>query len=180
MPATSKLLAKRMKEWGVPAPSFAPIDDDVIVWRLPPIERSTTGRLILPQVAQNPHPKGLLLAMGPRAMDFLLSNGIDVGHVVIWRHYAGSELHDHKATKRLESEILILKAKDILGSDELKKELESGKAKYVKGADGRHCLQRQLPGGKVAKVLALAASTSSEAEAETAKNIAAEMQRKGA
>src|SRR5678816_981755 len=125
------LLEKRMKDWGVPAATFAPIDDDVLVWRLPPLTTSASGLLTLEEVHRSPHIKGLLMAMGPRAMDFLKSNGIDEGHVVIWRRFAGSEVHDHTARKRLESEVLILKAKDILGSDDLQKELASGRAKYV-------------------------------------------------
>lgn len=175
---SKSLLDKRMKEWGVPAATFAPIDDDVLVWRLPPLTTSASGLLTLPEDARSPHIKGLLLAMGPRAMDFLKSNGIDEGHVVIWRRWAGSEVHDHSEKRRLESEILILKAKDIIGSDDLQKELASGRAKYIQ-VNGRYCLERRSLSGKVEKVLALAASSTGP-EAETAKRIADHLQRKGA
>jgi co-chaperonin GroES (HSP10) len=172
------LVEKRMKEWGVPVPTFAPIDDDVLVWRLPPLTTSPSGLLTIPEDQQSPHIKGLLLAMGPRAMDFLRSNGIEEGHVVIWRRWAGSEMHDHTKRKRLKSEILILKAKDIIGSDDLQKELQSGRAKYVQ-VNGRHCLQRKLVSGKTEKILALAASSTGP-EADTARAIAEERLRKGA
>ncbi len=176
----SKLLKRRMREFDVKDVTFAPIDDEVIVWRLPALELSGSGRLLIPEDARNPHIKGLLLSMGPRAMDILISNGIDVGHIVTWKRYAGSEFHDHTKNRRLESEYIVLKARDIFGSDDLKKELDSGKAKYVRGADGRHQLQRLLPSGKVQKLRALAASTTSPEEAASALRAADHLERKGA
>lgn len=175
----SRLLKKRMREFDVRDVTFAPIDDDVLVWRLPPLEVSGSGRLFIPQDAQSPHIKGLLMAMGPRAMDILVSNGIDLGHIVTWKRFAGSEFHDHTTKRKLEAEYIVLKARDIIGSDDLKKELDSGRAKYVRGADGRHQLQRQLGSEKVQKLLALAAGTTGP-ESETAARIADERQRKGA
>lgn len=173
------LVDSRRKEWGVPEVTFAPVDDFVIVWRLPPLTTTASGLLTIPEDARNPHIKGLLLKMGPRARDILHSNGIEEGHIVVWLRYAGSEMHDHTDKKRMAYEIILLRARDIVGSDDLQKELAGGKAKYVKGEDGRHRLQRQLPSGKVQKMLALAASTTGP-ESDTARSIAAEFQRKGA
>jgi len=179
----SNLLKKRLKEFGVQEVTYAPIDDQVLVWRLPPLSEHQVNSkisLFIPDDAQNPHIKGLLLAMGPRAMDILISNGVDVGHIVTWKRYGGDEFHDHTKNRRLKAEYLVLKARDILGSDDLKKELDSGKAKYVRGADGRHQLQRLLPSGRVQKLKALAASTDSPAEAENALREARRLESKGA
>lgn len=179
----SKLLKARMKEFGVKDVSYAPIDDQALIWRLPPLEVHKISKnvsLFIPDDAQSPHIKGLLMAMGPRAMDILISNGIDLGHIVTWKRYAGDEFHDHTKDRRLKAEYIVVKARDIIGSDDLKKELDSGKAKYVRGADGRHQLQRLLPGGKVQKLRALAASTTSPAEAESATREADRLERKGA
>lgn len=179
----SKLLKKRMREFDVKDVTFAPIDDDVLVWRLPALSEHKVTKditILIPDENQSPHIKGLLMAMGPRAMDILISNGIDLGHIVTWKRFAGSEFHDHTKDRRLKAEYIVLKARDIIGSDDLKKELDSGRAKYVRGADGRHQLQRLLPGGKVQKLRALAASTSSPEEAATANRIADQIERKGA
>jgi co-chaperonin GroES (HSP10) len=169
-----------MKEFGVKDVSYAPIYDEVLIWRLPPLGVSSSGLLFIPEDARSPHIKGLLMAMGPMAMDTLISNGVEVGHIVTWKRYAGDEFHDHTKTRRLMQEYIVVKARDVIGSDDLKRELDSGKAKYVRGADGRHSLQRQLSGGKVEKLRALAASTTSPAEAETATRIADRLERKGA
>jgi co-chaperonin GroES (HSP10) len=176
MSKSQSLLDKRRKEWGIPDITFQPMDNNVIVWRLPPLTTSPSGLLHLPEDARSPHIKGVVLAMGPRAMDVLKSNGIEEGHIVVFARFAGWETKDHTAHQKLGSEVLIIKDRDIIGSDELKAELKSGKAKYVKGEDGRHRLERRLLSGKKEKILALAASTSSPAEAETARKIAKGMQ----
>ena len=179
----NKLLKQRMKEFGIGEVTYAPMDDYVLLWRLPPLSEHRVTRsiaILIPDDAQSPHIKGLLMAMGPRAMDILVSNGIDVGHIVTWKRYAGDEFHDHTKNKRLTEEYIVVKARDIIGSDDLKKELDSGRAKYVRGADGRHQLQRLLPGGRVQKLRALAASTDSPAEAATATRLADRIERKGA
>lgn len=161
------LLSKRCKEWGIEEPTFAPFDNNCVVWRLPPL-KETKGGIIIPEDQRNPHAKGLLLAIGPRAMDVLHSNGIEVGHVVIFARFAGWETTDQTKEYAKGQQILMLKDRDIIGSDDLKKELDSGRAKYIQGEDGRHRLERKLLSGRKEKLLALAASTHSPAERETA------------
>lgn len=167
------LIRKRCAEYGIPMPSFWPIDNCCLVWRLPPISISRGG-IAIPDGAESPHIKGILMSMGPRAMDVLKSNGIEVGHTVVFARFAGWEAHDHKATTTLEAEFIMLKDRDIIGSDELREELATGKAQYVL-ENGRHSLQRKLLNGRKEKLLALAASTDSKAEAATAKRLATEL-----
>lgn len=164
------LLEKRCKEWGIDPPTFQPFDNNCVVWRLPPLKESKGG-IIIPEDARSPHVKGLLLAMGPRAMDVLKSNGIEEGHVVIFARFSGWETSDKTPERDRHNQILMLKDRDIIGSDDLKQELLEGRAKYVL-ENGRYCLQRKLLGGRKEKLLALAASTTSQAEAETARRIA--------
>jgi co-chaperonin GroES (HSP10) len=166
----NELLKKRCLEYGIPMPSYWPPDNNVLVWRLPPIEMSTGG-LLIPEDARSPHIKGILMCMGPRAMDYLVSNGFDFGHTVVFARFAGSEMHDHTATQSLAEQFVILKDRDLMGSDELREDLATGRAKYVL-QDGRHCLQRKLIGGRKEKLLALAASTDSPHEAAAARKIA--------
>jgi co-chaperonin GroES (HSP10) len=169
--ATEKLRV-RCKEVGVEPPTGQPIDNNVVVWRLPPLKVSAGG-IVLPEEAQSPHVKGILMAMGPRARDVLYSNGIEEGDVVTWARFAGSEYADKTATRSLRTEFLTLKDRDILWSDDLRESLAAGKIKYVQDAGGRWCLQRKLLNGRKEKLLALAASTTSPAEAETARRLAA-------
>lgn len=172
--ATEKLRV-RCKEVGIEPPTYAVMDNNVVVWRLPPLKLSAGG-IVIPEEAQNPHWKGILVAMGPRARDVLYSNGIEEGDIVTWARFAGEEKKDKTATKSLDTEFLVLKDRDILGSDDLRVMLAQGKAKYVLDEKtGRWCLQKKLLSGKKQKLLALAASTSSPQEAETARRIAAGM-----
>lgn len=168
------LVKQRCKEYGIPMPSYWPMDNNCLVWRLPPVSLSRGG-LVIPDTAEMPHIKGILMSMGPRAMDVLRSNGIEIGHTVVFARFAGWEPHDHTHTQSMEAAYIILKDRDIIGSDELREELATGKAQYVLGEGGRYNLTRKLLNGRKEKLLALAASTDSKAEAETAKKIAGQM-----
>ena len=172
--ATEKLRL-RCKEVGIEPPTGQPIDNNVVVWRLPPLKMSAGG-IVIPEEAQNPHIKGILVAMGPRARDVLYSNGIEEGDVVTWARFSGSEHKDKTANKNLATEYITLKDRDILWSDDLRVALATGKAKYViDDKTGRWSLQRKLLNGKKEKLLARAASTDNPHEAETARRIAAGM-----
>lgn len=166
------LLVKRAKEFGFDIPTGQPMDDNVTVWRLPPIELSEGG-LFLPQREQSPNIKGVLIAAGPRAMDTLVSNGCTLGHIVVFARFAGWETKDSTQDRTLGNEILRLKLRDILESEDLRDALESGATRYIKGEDGRHRLEVKQLGGRTEKLLALAADPgATPAERETAKRLA--------
>jgi co-chaperonin GroES (HSP10) len=170
--ATEKLRL-RCQECGIEPPTYQPMDNNCVVWRLPPLELSKGG-IVMPQNSQSPHIKGILVAVGPRARDVLYSNGIEEGDVVIFARFAGWEAQDRTNDKALDTEYLIIKDRDIIGSDDLRVALASGKAKYaLDEKTGRWCLTRKLLNGRKEKLLALAASTNSPAEAETARRLAA-------
>lgn len=170
----TKKLEERCKEVGVDPPTYQPIDNNVVCWRLPPLMVSKGG-IVIPEEHASPHIKGILMAVGPRARDVLFSNGIEVGDVVVWARFSGWEFHDKTAKTERGSEFVVLKDRDILGSDDLAVELAKGRAKYVLDEKtGRHNLVRKMISGRKQKLLALAASTTSAAEAETARRIAAQ------
>lgn len=171
----TELLRERCEELGVEPPTYAMMDNNVCVWRLPSIEVSAGG-IAIPQDSQNPHVKGVIMSMGPRARDVLYSNGIEEGHVVVFARFAGWEFSDKTASKNLRQEYVIIKDRDIIGSDDLRVMLSQGKVKYeLDSSTNRWCLSRKALNGKKEKILALAASTASPAEAETARQIAAGM-----
>lgn len=174
------LLDFRVRKWAIPPVTWQPIDNQVVVWRLPPLALSAGG-LVIPESEQSPNVKGVLMAAGPRAWDTLHSNGIELGHVVIFSRFAGWETHDNTPEFMRNNQVLILKDKDILGSDDLKAAMDAGKVKYVQGTDGKFRLAKVSkperraigPSERKRKLLALAANAGTPQEAETAKRIAA-------
>ena len=170
----TKKLEVRCKEVGFDLPTYQPIDNNCVCYRLPDIELSKGG-IFYPGKDRAPHLKGILVAVGPRARDVLFSNGIEVGDVVIWGRFSGWEHQDKTATKDLGAEFIVLKDRDIMGSDDLDDDLAHGRAKYILDPEtGRHNLVKGLlgPASKKQKLLALAASTNSAHEAETARRLA--------
>jgi co-chaperonin GroES (HSP10) len=169
----TKKLELRCKEVGVDPPTFAPTDNNCVVWRLPDLSVSRGG-IVIPAGHRDAQIKGILMAVGPRARDVLFSNGIQLGDIVIWARFSGWELKDRTTSAELINEYIVLKDRDILGSDDLAADLATGKAKYILDEKtGRHLLlpSKQINGRKQ-KLLALAASTTSPHEADTARRIA--------
>jgi co-chaperonin GroES (HSP10) len=167
----------RCEEVGVDPPTFQPQDNNCVVWRMPDLEMSRGG-IVIPAAHRDAHVKGILMAVGPRARDVLYSNGINLGDVVIWARFAGWELHDKTHKEEKADQFIILKDRDILGSDDLRVDLATGKAKYVLDpSTGRHNLVRKLLNGRKEKLLALAASTNSREESETARRMAAALEK---
>lgn len=171
------LLDWRRRVYLIPPLTHQPIDDNVIVWRIPPLTMSAGG-LVIPDELQSPNFKGVLLAMGPRARDHLVGNGIEEGHVVIWGRFAGWEHADNAQRFNRDAEIIELKSKDINGSEDVLLGLQRGEIKYIRGEDGKHQLatvSRQQLGpaeGRARKLLALAAGTDSVNEAAVARKLA--------
>jgi co-chaperonin GroES (HSP10) len=169
------LLVKESKRWGFEVPTFQPRGSHVVVWRLPPLTETPSG-LMIPEDHQSPHVKGILIAAGPKAMDSFESEGITLGHTVIFKRFAGWEANDQTPEAMRGMKILMIDASDVIGSDNLRDDLESGRAKYIKGENGRHNLSVRQISDKKAKVLKLAADpAASPAERETAKTLASRM-----
>jgi hypothetical protein len=172
------LLAKRQKEWGFEVPTFQPRGSGVVVWRLPPIQRPMGTIYVVDETGSeaSPHVKGVLIAWGPKAMDSLTSEGFDLGHIVIFKRFAGWETNDQTPEIARACRILMLEASDIIGSDDLRDQLESGKATYVKDENGRHNLSVKQISDKKAKILRLAEDpAATPAERATAKKLAAKI-----
>lgn len=168
------LLQRRCREHGIDTASFQVTDDNVLVWRFPPLDMSPGG-IVIPEDARSPHVRGILIGWGPRAADHLWSNGYEEGHIVIWKRFAGWEVNDRTPEAKRGNNFLFIKASDMLGSDDLGEQIRSGQASYVR-IEGRHVLQRRLISGKKERILALAADPNAyPAERATAKRIAAGM-----
>jgi co-chaperonin GroES (HSP10) len=169
------LLVAAAKYWKFDIPTFQPMENNVVVWRLPPLTETPSG-LMIPEDHQSPHVKGVLIAAGAKALDSFESNGITLGHIVIFKRFAGWETNDQTPESMRGCRILMIAASDVIGSDNLREDLESGRAKYVKGEDGRHNLSVRQISEKKAKILRLAEDpAASPAERATAKKLAAKI-----
>lgn len=98
-----ELLAKRMKEHKIPRLAYAPMGDNVLIYRLPVVEHKTASGLHLPDrvyekdergqersvsIIQN---VGLLLRGGLGALDWMRAHGVFPGDYVKFGRYSGSE-----------------------------------------------------------------------------------------
>ncbi|HEU4680674.1 MAG TPA: hypothetical protein VFS51_02940 [Gemmatimonadales bacterium] len=174
--STETLLVKRCREIGIDIPSYQPLNNLCLVWRLPAIKETSWG-FQLPD--ESPTSRGVLVAAGPNAMDYLDSQGIELGHVVVFARFAGEEANDQKGGYELHQRFLTLTSRDIQGSEDLRQGLEEGTHRYVK-VDGKRMLERPKAlapvEDKKAKVLKLASDPGATvAERETAKKIAAKL-----
>lgn len=138
------LLVERSREYGFEPPSGAPWDDKVIVWRLPPINNVGGGLLYLPENLDSPNVVGILVGWGMKAMETLQSQGITLGHYVVWERFAGWEADDQTPEIKRCSRFLKLTARQILESQDVQKKLLSGELQYITGDDGRVRMQQNL------------------------------------
>lgn len=133
IPALSPLLDARRIENAIPNGAFKiqAAFDVCLVHQLPRFTGETFGdtQIIMPETSkkrvEEETPRGVLVSAGLRALDCLRSNGIDLGHIVSfirqapWRmpieNVAGADFH-----------LLILRAGDITGSEDLRVAIERG------------------------------------------------------
>lgn len=92
-------------------PTFTPLDDQVLIRRLPPKDTTRAG-LIIPGTSQERPLEGLVLAVGPgRYLEHRgerLPVSVEPGTIVIFRKYGGTDLQfdGHECLVVRESEIL--------------------------------------------------------------------------
>lgn len=183
--ASFSLLQQRAKQWGFEIPTTQPRGNVCCVWRFPPLSEhkieGTNRTLLIPDEHESPHVKGILVAAGARALEALESDGITLGHTVLWKRFAGEEMNDTKPEALRGMRLLWIQASDILGSDDLRDALESGKLDYTKDEKGKiNLLASAIPGQRKAisarkeKLLRLASDpAAAPAERDTARKLAA-------
>ena len=141
---SSELLETRRKELGIPEFRTKPIDDNVVVWRLPPLKMSPGG-IIIPEEAQTENLRGIVIGIGPLAQKWADQNGMQLGECVIfkrfagWEHQYGVDSGGHTPMAQFDRralEIVHLKPKDILCSDDLFANIEKGDVRFAKNERG--------------------------------------------
>lgn len=146
------ILDRKRREFGIPEFDSYPGGDTVIIWRLPPFEMSAGG-IVIPQEAQNPNTRGVVLAVGADAMAAFDRKGYRVGHTVLFKKYAGWEHEDRLPMSERTPEhkracqILHINVSDILASDDLGEDVKAGRTRFIKdSATGEYVIeQKRLP-----------------------------------
>lgn len=140
------LLDERRLAYGVVDNAFATqaIYDRILVYQLPAHTGETFmegGRIIAPDTSRDymrrECPRGLLLGAGLGALDIIRSHGVDLGHIVTTIAMVPFRLIvDHVDGKPFE--VLMMRAQDLVGSEDLAEALRSGllKVSSVSEDDG--------------------------------------------
>lgn len=150
-------LKQRIREYGIAMPTFAPIFDRIFVC---PTDKQdlpeTTGasKIIMPEStrARLGAQRGVLIAAGPIAIEQLYGHGISLGDIVLcarfspWdRAYMGVKPgEDAPSLHRM----MIMRAAEVVGSEDLLTALESGELRMDMDTEGRvsiHDRQRVDP-----------------------------------
>lgn len=151
-----KLLEKRRQDHGITDGAFAvqPFDDRVFVYQVKEVEETYGKKSMIIRTAsakqreEAQKPMGVLIAAGPKALDELRSNGIDLGHVVMflrispWR-YETDSIGGKKDT------VLIFHSGDITGSVDLATALRSGKMAIEFDKENNEHVYRDTKTGEV-------------------------------
>lgn len=132
-------LDNRMREYGIEMPDFAPVFDRVFVYPVKERDTPEQGKegLIIPDVVRKQlgAQRGVLIAAGPKAIEQLYAHGIVLGDILItarlspWerRYWAGAvKGEDGVYRGGSEHRVLILRAADVVGSEDLRGKYESG------------------------------------------------------
>ncbi len=126
-------LRERIREHGAPPPPYAPIFDNVFVYRFPSNEDNTktASGLHIPDIAREevePKSHGLLLAAGLEARDHLRTHGVLVGDIIHLGRFAGWErLAESEKSGKGRKKLLQLRVQDVLGSEDLDERLNGRK-----------------------------------------------------
>lgn len=139
------LLDSRRLEWGLTDAAFdmACAFDRIFVWQLPKGDGQRYGDTLIhltetgKSKERESAPRGILVSAGLHSLDCLRSNGIDLGHIVgILRLAPYRIVYDIVAGKP--HYLMVMRVGDITGSEDLRREIRSGKVTLCRDEDGRH------------------------------------------
>lgn len=145
------LLEKRRLEHLIPDGAFRvqAAFERVLVYEIAPAEQASIesgAGLIIPGTAKDKlrdsSPRGIIISAGLAALDALNTNGIDLGHIVLFTHYViGTTPVEYIDGKELK--IKIMQAGDITGSEDTALALRSGQLKIVWNKEERCYVYRK-------------------------------------
>lgn len=132
IPGVSDLLDERRLEYGITdgAFKFQASFDRVFIWQIPMQkgDKFADSMIHMPESTQqrerNKAPHGIIVSAGLLALDTLRSNGIDLGHRVLFAHTAPYHVR-YDVVEGQEYHLIILTAGDIIGSEDLASNLKN-------------------------------------------------------
>lgn len=145
-----RLLDERRLEYGITDGAFKyqASYDRIYMWQIPMQKGDKyEGSLIhmaesTQQREKNKAPLGIIVSAGLLALDSLRSNGIDLGHRVLFCHTAPYHIR-YDIIEGQEFHLIILTAGDIIGSEDLATNLKNGTAR-IKQSDEKGYPQHSL------------------------------------
>ncbi len=138
-------LTARIAKYKIPTVKYCPVDDAVLIFRLPPLEMKTSSGIVVPDfamdrdeqgvVSANRHHMnvGVILRAGCSAMDWMRSHGILIGDMVKFAAYSGHEessrwfMPDSQQLTQDLKDVMQIKESEILGSFDLYERLQGNK-----------------------------------------------------
>lgn len=141
------LLEKRLKDYGISPCPYQPAFDRIVVYKLADEMSardtySKDGVIVKPDAVKardkETAPRGVLIAAGVGAMDYLRSNAIELGHVVWvvrlspWQHTVERDAEGREVG------LMFLRAGDIVGSEDVLDMIRKKKVRVKVGDDGQH------------------------------------------
>lgn len=132
------LLEARRQEFGITDGAFAvaPFSDRILVYQVSRHKEETHAgtSIIMADVTKDREasqtPQGIIVAAGAKALDELRSNGIDLGHMVMFLRIAPWRYNTDTVGGK-DQQVLVFRSGDITGSIDLQENLRSGKMKLV-------------------------------------------------
>lgn len=138
--AMTPLLAHRIEEYGLVFPSTRPVFDRIFVF---PLESDSDNEKFEgsslykseKSKARLGASRGVLIKAGMGALEQLWSHGIELGHIVLTARLSPWE-RSYAARGRIYS-VLVLRASEVVGSEDLEMDVAEGCVNYRWGEDGR-------------------------------------------
>lgn len=117
-------LDERMKQYNIPPIPGLPMGKTILVYRIPPVDK-TAGGLYIPETDQGEQEIGVLLAAGLGALDVLKAALIEIGDVVWFGRFAGTNRTVRREAEKKAEQITPMKVEDIQLSVDALERLES-------------------------------------------------------
>lgn len=145
-PELPPLLEARRLEHGIPDGAF---EQDatfgrVLLWQVPLNAGDTfvkDGKILMTENRKDKErdsaPRGIIVTAGLSALDYLRSNGMDLGHIISFVRLSPYELQCDTVARGIPQHLKVIQVGDIIASVDLKQALRTGEARVV-CEDGIH------------------------------------------
>lgn len=143
MPLITPKLQARIEEYNIEMPACAPVFDRIFIYPTDKADQpdTTAGGIVLPDTTKTRMgaQRGVLIMAGPKAVEELYSHGITVGHIVLVARFSPWDRVYFSRSGRMHR-MMVLRAAEVVGSEDLLRAYESGELRMEMTPDGRVAL----------------------------------------